>query len=66
MPGDMFGQDRGWAGSWVPNIVGETTLSELRDLAGPPQYPGQSWVKVNLKDGEFKWMSSGKRRGRRY
>ncbi len=56
------GKDVGWAGSFVPMIVGEGTLNELRDLAGPPQKPGMKWVMVNLADGEFKWYTSGARR----
>ncbi len=58
----VFGNDIGWAGAYVPLVVGETSLMELRNLAGPPQHPGQSWIMVNLKDGEFKWYTSGNRR----
>ncbi len=70
----LFGGDVGWAGAFVPMIVGEGTLNELRNLAGPPQKPGQKWVLVNLADGEFKWYESsrksysgggGRRRSRR-
>lgn len=62
-----LGRDVGWAGSFVPMVVGESTLLELRDLAGPPPVPGQSWVLVDLKTGEFKWYQSRTRtnRGRR-
>ncbi len=61
---DVFGgTDIGWAGAFVPMVVGETTLGELRNLAGPPQYPGQVWIMVNLKDGEFKWYASGRSSG---
>lgn len=66
------GADVGWAGAYTPMIVGEGTLNELRNLAGPPQTPGAKWVMVDLMTGEFKWYvanrSSGKRsygRGRR-
>ncbi len=62
------GADVGWAGAFVPMIVGEGTLNELRNLAGPPQYPGQKMITVNLETGQFKWMTAGKRsygRGRR-
>jgi len=68
----LFGGDVGWAGAFVPMIVGEGTLNELRNLAGPPQHPGQKWIMVNLEDGQFKWYTSsgggyrGKKRGRRY
>ncbi len=54
------GADVGWAGSFVPMIVGEGTLNELRNLAGPPQYPGQKFVMVNLVTGEFKWYQASK------
>lgn len=58
------GADIGWAGAFAPMIVGEGTLNELRNLAGPPSYPGQKMVSVNLVTGEFKWQtrSQGKRR----
>lgn len=57
----VFGSgDVGWAGAFVPMIVGEATLGELRNLAGPPQHPGQKWIMVNLEDGQFKWYTSGK------
>lgn len=52
----IFGEDVGWAGSFVPMIVGEGTLNELRNLAGPPSYPGQKMVQVNLVTGEFQWQ----------
>ncbi len=61
----IFGNDVGWAGAFVPMIVGEGTLNELRDLAGPPQHPGQKWIMVNLEDGQFKWYTSGRSSGRR-
>ncbi len=68
MPGDnAFSQDVGWAGAYVPMVVGDSTLGELRNFAGPPQYPGQKWIMVNLQDGEFKWYKgSGKKRRGRY
>lgn len=63
------GADVGWAGAFVPMVVGEGTLNELRNLAGPPAYPGQKMVMVNLLTGEFKWYTanrsgSGSYRGR--
>jgi len=51
------GSDVGWAGAFTPMIVGEGTLNELRNLAGPPTYPGQKFVRINLVTGEFQWMS---------
>ncbi len=54
------GGDVGWVGSFVPMIVGEGTLNELRNLAGPPQHPGQRWIMVDLVTGEFKWYTSGR------
>ncbi len=59
------GADVGWAGSFVPMIVGEGTLNELRNLAGPPSYPGQKNVTVNLVTGEFKWQTRSSGYGRR-
>jgi len=68
------GADIGWAGAFAPMIVGEGTLNELRNLAGPPSYPGQKNVIVNLVTGEFKWQTrsqghrrtySSRRRGKR-
>ncbi len=55
------GADVGWAGAFVPMIVGEGTLNELRNLAGPPSYPGQKFVSVNLLTGEFKWATTARR-----
>lgn len=60
----LFGGDVGWAGAFVPMIVGEGTLNELRNLAGPPQNPGQVTVEVNLMTGVFRWKTYT-RRGRR-
>lgn len=58
----MFGSgDIGWAGAFVPMIVGENTLGELRNLAGPPQHPGQKWIMVDLSDGAFKWYTPQRR-----
>lgn len=57
------GADVGWAGAFLPMIVGEGTLNELRNLAGPPQHPGDRMVQVNLVTGEFKWQT---RRPARY
>ncbi len=67
------GGDVGWAGAFVPMIVGEGTLNELRNLAGPPSYPGQKYVSINLETGQFKWSTvrpytpryQGRRKGRR-
>lgn len=62
----LFGSgetDVGWAGAFVPMVVSEETLKELRNLAGPPAYPGQRMVEVNLMNGEFKWKTSGSKRG---
>ncbi len=56
------GADVGWVGSFVPMIVGEGTINELRNLAGPPQHPGQRWIMVDLVTGEFKWYTSGRGR----
>jgi len=59
----IFGGDVGWAGAFVPMIVGEGTLNELRNLAGPPQKPGQKWVMIDLETGQFKWyVASSPRR----
>lgn len=68
MANPFGGGDVGWAGAFVPMIVGEGTLNELRNLAGPPQTPGQRWVLIDLVTGEFKWYQSGggsRRKGRR-
>ncbi len=68
MANPFGGGDVGWAGAYVPLIVGEGTLDELRNLAGPPQYPGAKWVMVDLETGSFKWYTSGSKgrgRGRR-
>lgn len=59
------GNDVGWAGAFVPMIVGEGTLNELRNLAGPPSYPGQKFVSVNLLTGEFKWQTATRSYGRK-
>lgn len=56
------GADIGWAGAFAPMIVGEGTLNELRNLAGPPTYPGQKMVSVNLVTGEFRWQTRSTRR----
>jgi len=60
------GSDVGWVGSFVPMIVGEGTINELRNLAGPPQHPGQRWIMVDLVTGEFKWYTSGRSGGKGY
>jgi len=67
----LFDGDVGWAGAYTPMVVSTNGLEELRNLAGPPQYPGAKWVMVDLASGEFKWYSSqskgrsNARRGRR-
>lgn len=67
----VMGPDVGWAGSFVPMIVSETTLAELRNLAGPPPTPGMKMFEVNLESGQAKWKVwktpsySGRRRRRR-
>ncbi len=58
----MFGTDVGWAGAYVPLLVSETTLDELRNLAGPPQHPGAKMVMVDLENGKFKWYEAPRRR----
>ncbi len=67
MPGhNLFGgEDVGWAGAFVPMIVSETTLAELRNMAGPPQYPGQRRVEIDLVTGMFQWKSRARRTTRR-
>lgn len=59
-----FGQEVGWAGSYVPMMVGASTLNELREFAGPPQRPGMKWIMVDLDTGQFKWYTSTSYRGR--
>ncbi len=69
----VFGaNDIGWAGAFTPLIVSAETLSELRNLAGMPRYPGQKQFMVDLVTGECKWFhrtrsnyTRPKRRGRR-
>ncbi len=62
----VFGQqDIGWAGAFTPLIVSEATLSELRNLAGMPAYPGQKFFQTNLVTGECKWMERRRRSGGR-
>ncbi len=63
----MFGQgDVGWAGAYVPLVVSESTLDELRNLAGPPQHPGAKMVMVDLETGKFKWYEAPRRRATTY
>lgn len=58
-----FGQgDVGWAGAYVPMVVSAECLEELRNLAGPPQKPGDKKVEVDLFTGEFKWKAFARRR----
>ncbi len=64
------GSDTGWAGSFVPMIVSEATLIDLRNLAGPPPTPGMKTFEVNLETGQAKWKvwktpSYGRSRRRR-
>jgi len=55
---DPFGGvDVGWAGAFVPLVVSEGALAELRNLAGPPTYPGQKYVRIDLVTGQFQWMA---------
>ncbi len=66
----VFGaNDIGWAGAFTPLIVSAETLSELRNLAGMPKYPGQKTFMVDLVTGECKWYqrarNTGNRRSRR-
>ncbi len=66
----VTGDDIGWAGAFVPMIVGTETLRELRNLAGPPPTPGMKMFEVNLESGQAKWKvwktaSYGRRRSRR-
>ncbi len=42
------GSDTGWAGSFVPMIVSEATLIDLRNLAGPPPESASALVAVNF------------------
>lgn len=59
----MFGGgDVGWAGAYVPLVVSETCLDELRNLAGPPQHPGAKMVMIDLENGKFKWYEAPRRR----
>jgi hypothetical protein len=61
----LFGSaDIGWAGQFVPNIVSEKCLDELRNLAGPKQYPKQKDVVIDLNNGMLEWKTTY-RRGRR-
>lgn len=53
--------DVGWAGAYTPMIVSEDVLNELRNLAGPPSYPGQKWIMVDLMNGEFKWATRARK-----
>lgn len=57
--------DVGNVGSYVPSVVGEGTLNELRDLAGPAPSLGKKHVIVNLDTGEMKWYQSARRSYRR-
>jgi len=54
--------DQGWAGAWEPNIVGDGTLSELRDRAGEPVLMKNGkpfeFVVVSLKTGELRYPAT--------
>jgi len=56
-------EDVGFAGSYSPNIIGEGSLNELRNLAGPAPADGKHWVMVDLKTGELKWYKRRASRG---
>ncbi len=59
---DVFGGgDIGWAGAFTPMIVSESTLMELRNLAGMPRYPGQKMFMVDLVTGQAKWYQAQRR-----
>jgi len=58
-------EDVGYGGSYVPLQVGEGTLNELRNLAGPAPADGKKWVMVNLATGEFKWYTARRSSARR-
>lgn len=60
------GGDVGWAGAYVPLVVSEGTLDELRNLAGPPQHPGAKMVMIDLENGKFKWYEAPRRRSSSY
>jgi len=55
-------EDAGYGGSFVPQLVDDDTLGNLRDMAGPAPRPGKRWYMVDLVSGEGKWYES---RGRR-
>lgn len=50
-------EDKGWAGKWEPNVVSQSVLEELRELAGEPVLSKAGkplgMVKVNLRTGDF-------------
>lgn len=54
-------EDVGYIGAYSPNIIGEGSLNELRNLAGPAPADGKHWVMVDLKNGELKWYKSRRR-----
>lgn len=60
-----MGADVGYAGAYRPLVVGEGTLNELQNLAGPPPFLGKKWVMVNLSTGEMKWYQSSRKRSYR-
>jgi len=60
------GEDVGWAGAFEPMIVSKACLDELRNFAGPPQYPGQRMFQIDLVTGQVKWQTRPRRSGRKY
>jgi len=55
--------DEGWLGVWKPMVVDESTLANVRDLAGQPvmgknNRPNE-WSLVNLRTGEFRYPARG-------
>lgn len=57
-----FQGDIGWSGTFKPMVVSASTLEELRNLAGMPEYPGQKMVKIDLVTGTFSWIQRAKQR----
>ncbi len=59
----MTSSDKGWAGSWEPNIVDEGSLNELKDRAGEPVMGKNGkpleWCRINLRTGEFEYPARG-------
>jgi len=57
----MGADDLGYIGSYSPLVIGDTALSELRNLAGPAPADGKKWFMVNLSTGECKWYRAARR-----